>query len=187
MEIWDVYDKHCRPTGKTAVRGEPLGEGEYHLTVHICIFTPDGRLLIQQRAHDKSTWPSLWDITAAGSVLAGESVADGAHRELFEEIGLSRDFESMRPSQVIFYPDGFGCYFTLTEEPELSSLTLQREEVAAVRYATLDEVLELLHSDNFIPYHESFVRFLFDLKERQSTHSNRRDLMYGKRNTAVEN
>ena len=180
MEIWDVYDNRCRLTGKTAKRGEPLGQGEYHLTVHICIFTPDGRMLIQQRAHDKSTWPSLWDITAAGSVTAGEDAHTGAHRELYEELGLDRDFSGMRPSHVIFYQDGFGCYFFLTEEPQLDSLVLQEEEVAAVRYATLDEVIELLRTERFIPYHESFLRFLFDLKDRHSTHSLRPDLMYGK-------
>lgn len=32
-EIWDLYDKDHRLTGKTHKRGEPLEDGEYHLAV----------------------------------------------------------------------------------------------------------------------------------------------------------
>ena len=37
MELWDVYDINRNKTGKTAVRGEGLPEGGYHLVVHVCI------------------------------------------------------------------------------------------------------------------------------------------------------
>ena len=49
MELWDVYDINRNKTGKTAVRGEGLPEGGYHLVVHVCIIGSDGRMLIQQR------------------------------------------------------------------------------------------------------------------------------------------
>ena len=181
MEIWDIYDKDKRLTGRTHIRGERLGEGEYHLTVHIAIFTPDGRMLIQRRAEDKSTWPGLWDISAAGSVISGESSAEGAHRELLEELGLSRDFSDERPRFTVDYTDGFADFYFLIEEPEISSLVYQPDEVAEARYATLDECIELLHTERFIPYHESFLRLLFDMREGRSTHSLRRDLMCGKK------
>ena len=181
MELWDIYDKDRNKTGRTIARGERLGEGEYHLTVHIAIFTPDGRLLIQRRVDDKPIWPGLWDMTAAGSVLAGESSAEGAHRELYEELGLSRDFSADRPRLTVNYEDGYADFYFLTEEPPVESLVFQECEVAEARYATLDECIELLHADEFIPYHESFLRLLFDLRERRSTHSPRRDLMYGRK------
>ena len=43
MELWDVYDINRNKTGKTAVRGEGLPEGGYHLVVHVCIIGSDGR------------------------------------------------------------------------------------------------------------------------------------------------
>lgn len=55
MELWDVYDRERKLTGKTRERGTGLVEGEYHLTVHMAIFTPDGRMLIQKRTPTKST------------------------------------------------------------------------------------------------------------------------------------
>ena len=49
MELWDVYDINRNKTGKTAVRGEGLPEGGFHLVVHVCILGSDGRMLIQKR------------------------------------------------------------------------------------------------------------------------------------------
>jgi len=166
MESWDIYDKHRCPLGKIKERGTRLEDGEYHLTAHICIFDREGRMLIQQRADCKSTWPSLWDVTAAGSVLAGESSEQGAHRELFEELGLDRDFTNIRPHFTLNYDGGFGDYYLLVEdEVNLSELCLQKSEVKAVKYATLAEIEELLSKEQFIPYHHSFVSLLFDIKE----------------------
>ena len=75
MELWDIYDIDRVRTGRVAQRGKPaseggLGEGEYHLVVHICVFNGRGQLLLQQRQKDKEGYPNLWDVSAAGSALA---------------------------------------------------------------------------------------------------------------------
>ena len=64
MELWDVYDINRNKTGKTAVRGEGLPEGGYHLVVHVCIIGSDGRMLIQQRQPFKHGFSNLWDVSA---------------------------------------------------------------------------------------------------------------------------
>ena len=97
MELWDIYDIDRVRTGRVAQRGKPaseggLGEGEYHLVVHICVFNGRGQLLLQQRQKDKEGYPNLWDVSAAGSALAGENSAAAASRELREELGLVHDF-----------------------------------------------------------------------------------------------
>ena len=71
MELWDIYDIDRVRTGRVAQRGKPaseggLGEGEYHLVVHICVFNGRGQLLLQQRQKDKEGYPNLWDVSAAG-------------------------------------------------------------------------------------------------------------------------
>ena len=33
MELWDLYDEQWQKTGETAVRGEKLPEGRYHMVV----------------------------------------------------------------------------------------------------------------------------------------------------------
>ena len=82
MELWDVYDSDRNKTEKTHIRGVPLAENEYHLTAHICVFSPEGEMLIQKRSPDKKEFPGKWDLTAAGSALSGETTKDAAEREL---------------------------------------------------------------------------------------------------------
>ena len=94
MELWEIYDIDRQKTGRLAQRknGCPLPAGGYHLVVHICLFNQKGQLLIQQRQLNKAGYPGLWDVTAAGSALAGENSAAAAARELWEELGLRHDF-----------------------------------------------------------------------------------------------
>ena len=35
MELWDIYDRQRRTTGRFHVRGTPMGRGEYHLTAFV--------------------------------------------------------------------------------------------------------------------------------------------------------
>ena len=47
MELFDLYTADRVKTGRTMVRGEPVPENYYRLVIHVCIFAPDGRMLIQ--------------------------------------------------------------------------------------------------------------------------------------------
>ena len=38
MELWDIYDRQRRTTGRFHVRGTPMGRGEYHLTAFVWVF-----------------------------------------------------------------------------------------------------------------------------------------------------
>ncbi|MBR2344089.1 MAG: NUDIX domain-containing protein [Clostridia bacterium] len=175
LEKWDIYDENRIKTGRTCERGG-LGEGEYHLSVHICIFDGRGRMLIQKRSEDKASWAGFWDISAAGAVVAGENSREGARRELYEELGLLRDFTHIRPHFTFNYEDGYGDVYLLTEdEHPTESLTLQASEVTAAKYASREEIFELIDGGEFIPYHKSFVSLLFDTRSRYSSMSRGRE------------
>ena len=49
---------------------------------------------------------------------------------------------------------------------ELSTLQLQYEEVAQVKWATQEEVHQMLDDGTFIPYHKSLIDLLFDMREK---------------------
>ena len=122
----------ARKTGKLCRRvdGKALADQDYHLVVHICLFNPQGQLLIQRRQLDKAGYPGLWDATAAGSALAGETSAQAAARELFEEMGIRHDFTNERPAFTVNFPDGFDdVYLIQTPDIALSDLRLQTQEV----------------------------------------------------------
>lgn len=161
MELFDLYDPCRRPTGETMLRGEPTPEGRYRLVVHICIFNTKGEMLIQQRQSFKSTWANMWDLTAAGGVISGETTQDAARRELFEELGLDVDFTSQPPAFSSTFPGGFDDFYILEQDLDISTLRCQPEEVQALKWSSLEEVLAMIDSGEFIPYHKGFLQFLF--------------------------
>lgn len=164
MEFVDLYDENRLPLGRTAERSGPKGPGEYRMVVHVCVFDRRGRLLIQRRAAEKFIWPNLWDVSVGGGVDAGETSRQGAEREFREELGVSLDLSGLRPSVTVNFDGGFDDFYILTSDLSLEDLTLQREEVRDVRWASLAEILDMAENGSFIPYPESFLRFLFDMR-----------------------
>lgn len=88
MERWDAYDASFhRLDGISLVRGEPIPEGCFHLVCDVIVQHTDGSFLIMRRDLNKSHG-GLWEATAGGSALQGESAPDCARRELWEETGI---------------------------------------------------------------------------------------------------
>ena len=166
MELVDLYDENRLPLGKTAERSAPRAPGEYRMVVHVCVFDRRGRLLIQRRAPEKSIWPDLWDVSVGGGVDAGETSRRGAEREFREELGYPLDLSGLRPSLTVNFDGGFDDFYILTKDLDPEELILQAGEVRAVRWASREEVLDMLGQGTFIPYPESFLRFLFDMRKQ---------------------
>jgi len=164
MELVDLYDENRVPLGKTAERYGKKGPGEYRTVVHVCVFDTQGRLLIQQRAPEKYIWPGRWDVSVGGGVDAGETSRQGAEREFREELGYPLQLGTMRPSVTVNFRGGFDDFFLVTKNLDLDTLVLQKEEVSAVRWATLEEVMELMDGGQFVSYPRSFMQFLFDMR-----------------------
>lgn len=161
MELWDVYDINRNKTGKTAVRGEGLPEGGFHLVVHVCILGSDGRMLIQKRQPSKHGFSGMWDVSAGGSAVAGETSSDAAMREAFEEIGVKLDLNGVRPHYSVSYDEGFDDWYVVKADPDITGLKLQYEEVEAVEWATEDEIFEMMDKGEFIPYFKGYISTIF--------------------------
>ena len=94
----DILNEQGKPTGESCLKSEAHRKGLLHPTVHIWLYTTDGRVLIQKRGKNKATHPLLWDVSVAGHVAAGEEIVSAAIREVEEEIGLTileSDFEPL--------------------------------------------------------------------------------------------
>jgi len=166
MEWLDLYDENRIPLGRTSERRARRSVGEYIMVVHVCIFDSRGRLLIQQRAPEKQAWPNAWDVSAAGAVDAGETVRQAAERECREELGYALDLTGVRPSVTVNFVGGFDDFYIVQCDIDIAELTLQTEEVSAVRWATREEVLALLEERAFLSYPVGFLQFLFDMKDQ---------------------
>ena len=114
MERMDLYDINKQPTGKTLERGNPIPKGYYRLVVHACIFGSDGRMLIQRRQPFKHGWSGMWDFSAGGSAMAGDTSQAAISRELKEELGLDISMENSLPALTIYFGAGFNDIYAIT-------------------------------------------------------------------------
>ena len=171
MEIFDLYTADRERTGLTMVRGEKTPEGLYRLVVHVCVFSPEGRMLIQRRQPFKRGWSGMWDVSVGGHADAGETSAMAALRETREELGLRIPIEGARPVMTLHWEHGFDDFYTVIRDVGKEELRLQDEEVAEVRWADREEILGMIDSGSFIPYEKSLISLLFFLKDHRSAHT----------------
>ncbi|MCI5877798.1 MAG: NUDIX domain-containing protein [Lachnospiraceae bacterium] len=156
-ELWDVYTKERKKTGKNCIRGEQgnLLEDEFHLWIMVWIKNPKtGKYLVSQRAADKDTDPLKWE-TVAGHAVSGETSLDAALREVYEEVGITLQPENatILATKVALTYDGCrhnwirdSYYFEITEEPDLQKATTR--EVVQTKWLTVPEIREIYnHGD----------------------------------------
>lgn len=175
MEHWELYDMYRQKTGKMIQRGEKVPEGYYHTVVHVCIFNSKGEMLIQQRQPFKQGWSNLWDVTVGGSAIAGDTSIQAAEREVFEELGLNISLAGQRPAFTVSFSFGFDDVYIIQKEVNLDELTLQQEEVQRVKWASRDEIMNMIDEKTFIRYHKSFIDIIFDLNLTHDVHSHVND------------
>lgn len=161
-EIWDVVNEERQKTGRTMVRGEAFRDGEYHVVVHVCVLNARGEMLIQQRQPFKSGWSNMWDVTAGGSAVAGDTSVEAAEREVLEEIGLKLELRGVRPWMTMHFDYGFDDWYVVeVGDVNLDSLVLQQSEVQAVKWASCEDILAMRARGEFIPYYPHFLQLLF--------------------------
>lgn len=169
MEKLALVDRNHVMTDKTIERYEIVPKGYYRLVVHAVIFNKKHEMLIQHRVKTKKYWANLWDITCGGCVDFGEESYQGMERELEEELGLHYDLSNEVPLFTFsFYDergDGFDDVYLIIDDVDITKLVLQKEEVDEVKWASLDEILNLLKQDKFITYKETYIKMLFDIWE----------------------
>ncbi len=80
MELWDAYDRDFKKIeGITLVRGESVPEGCFHLVCDVIVRHSDGTWLLMLRDASKHHG-GMWEASAGGSALRGESPAQCAAR-----------------------------------------------------------------------------------------------------------
>lgn len=163
-EFFDIYNRDRIKQHRQVRRGDPLPPEDLHIVIHVCIFNERGELLIQQRHKTKNSWPNLYDVSCGGAALVGETSQQAATRELYEELGIMYDFSEMRPQLTMNFTRGFDDYYIIELPVDVHTLQLQEAEVQEAHFATKEEVLQLLRTEQFVPYFESFIHLLFEAK-----------------------
>ena len=153
MELWDAYDADFNKIeGVTLVRGEEASfpDDVFHLVCDILARHTDGTYLLMQRDPRKS-YGGMWEASAGGSALQGETPADAARRELLEETGIvATDLVEVGriadKSKHSIYAE-----FLCVTDWDKDKITLQEGETVAYRWVSTDELLSL-SKDELVTY-----------------------------------
>ena len=86
-----LVSRHNHPRG-SCQRGRMQRQRLVHRASYVVVQDLAGRVCVQKRAADKHFYPGGWDLAAGGVMRPDESVAQGLSRELYEELGLQRQF-----------------------------------------------------------------------------------------------
>ena len=147
MEQWDAYDKHFNLIeGITLTRGERIDNGLYHLVCDIIVQHIDGEYLIMRRDARKH-YGGMWEATAGGSALKGESPLQCAVRELFEETGIRSDTLT-EVGRIVDdeYHSAYVEYLCITD-CDKSSIVLQEGETSDYRWVDRNTLLNMKNNE----------------------------------------
>lgn len=151
-ELLKIFDDDKNQIG-VASRKEVHKFGYWHETFH-CWFVSNEEgidyLYLQLRSDSKKDHPNLLDITAAGHLLADETVRDGI-REIKEEIGIDVPFDDLISLGVLdycviqesFIDKELANVFLYRSMNSFDEYTLQAEEVSGIVRAKFNDFSKL--------------------------------------------
>jgi len=123
--------------------------GLQHRGVHVFLFTPDGKMLVQKRSADRAESPSALDCSVSEHVKAGESYLDAAIRGMKEEMGV----EGIEIKPLVKFRMNYGV-----NDNEISTLykgvvdpakvKFDPIEIEEIDYFSVDELQEMIEEDN---------------------------------------
>jgi isopentenyldiphosphate isomerase len=148
----DIFNANLEPHGSMD-RVQAHLAGEWHRTFHCWVVSamPSPRLLFQLRSDEMVNFPGMLDVSAAGHISAGETVAEGV-REVREELGVAFDETDLYPLgdrvEVADQTNGqknreYQSVYLLRLDTDLTDYDPQVEEVAGLMWIELADALRL--------------------------------------------
>lgn len=165
MELIDLYDENKKLTGEKVVRGEPMPIGRYKLSIHIWIMNDEGKVYIQKRASSRKLFPDKWE-NPGGGAISGQNSKETFVREFEEEMGISPDINNSKLILTIKREKDFADMWFVKQNFNISDLKLQEEEVSDAKWASFDEIDQMIKNDEFCPtIEQSLIPFKKYLSE----------------------
>lgn len=162
MEMVDKLDNKKEYLNKVSERHEKI-EGEYRQSVHTWIMNSKGEFLIQKRTPNKKNFPNMWSQTGGG-VDSGETTLQAAIRECHEELGINIEKDEIEFMLSFKRKYDFVDVWLVKHDYDISTLVLQEDEVSDVRWASIDEIRELIKTSELAKsieiYFDMFINLL---------------------------
>jgi isopentenyl-diphosphate delta-isomerase type 1 len=158
-EYLDVVNEDNQVTGQ-ASRQLVHASGLWHRGVHVFLFTPDGRLLVQKRGRAQDTYPGALDCSVSEHLKVGETYRAAALRGLREELGLP----AIQLTRLLQFRMNYGPGDNMINELYKgilggAALRINPQEIARIAYYTLPELEEMMRAGE-TPFSSWFVQLL---------------------------
>lgn len=168
MEYIDIFDENDNPTGEIKEKTKAHEEGNFHRTAHIWIMNDKKELLLQKRSATKKSHPNCWDISGAGHIRSGETVIEGAIRELNEELGIKVNEDDLKFIAIVKSTKNpqnqeFGYVYLLKSNNEIKDYTFGDNEVSEVKYVYFEDLEKMVaNRAEGLLIHEEEYKKLFE-------------------------
>ena len=164
MEYWEVLYDNGNPTGEIMERHDKkvFEKGFYHLGADVWIINSKNKILIQKRSPLKRLDPNVWAMTG-GSVILGENSLKTIIREAKEELYIDINTDNLKLITRFKTGNVWIDTYILKCDYEISKMKFQEDEVSDARWATWEEINDLVNNGMFIKNRWEFVSKL--LKE----------------------
>ena len=147
-EFWDVYDKNRVFQNRTIRRGASFAEGEYYVCCEVWFLNPKGEMLITQR-HPNKKAGGLWEFVGGG-VLAGETAAQAAAREVKEEIGIPLTANELSLLHVYRQRNYFMDIYLVKKDVDIQNIVLNESETVDAKWVTKEEFQVMIDNQKVV-------------------------------------
>ena len=122
----------------------------------------------KKRSATKKSHPNCWDISGAGHIRTGETVIEGAIRELKEELGIAVEEKDLQYIATIKSTKNlknmeFQYVYLLNCDKEIEEYIFKDNEVSEVKYVHFQELEKMVEerAEGLLIHEEEYKR-LFD-------------------------
>ena len=164
MELMDKFDNKRRSLNKVGERYHEEKD-EYVQWVHVWIINSNKELLIQKRCPTKKIHPNIWS-TTGGGVDAGETTLDTAIRECKEELGVDITYDEIE--LIMSYRRSYDVVdiWLVRNDIDIKDIVIQEEEVSEVKWASFEEIEELINNNKTSENVKTYFYLFKDLVNR---------------------
>ena len=128
--------------------------------VHIWPVSSNGDFLIQRRSDTKKLMPGEWAATG-GAAISGEDSYTAANRELYEELGIPSDKDSLKKLARIKRRNSLLDVWFINTDVSKDGLRLQKSEVADAKWVSREELEFMIKNGEFHNYGSEYFNTLF--------------------------
>jgi len=136
-ELADVVDDDDHVV-RVASRSEIRAHNLLHRGVFVVCRDQGGRVYVHRRTPTKDIYPSTYDVTVGGLVIAGESYESAAKRELMEELSIEPPLRYV--DRYLFEAPGLRFFGAVFETVCDGTVTPDPAEIAWGGFLFVDEI-----------------------------------------------